>query len=301
MLKNLGFGISEEDLTDIASNINAVINASNCYSKKELKSTNILGTDNIIAFCKSYSKRLIHISSISISGDNKKCETLVNRKVFAENNLYVGQDLSDKYTISKFKAELKILEAIYDGLDAQILRLGNITGNSTSGSSNVHIKNNSFDSKLKSFLEIGAFPKTALTYSLEFTPIDFVSNAIIKILNHKSDCNIFHIMNPNLMPVTLLVQTAVDFGIELTPVSDRLMADIIKGISMDTERSYMVSNLLEDLNKDGKVLFIPSVISTSDFTDNYLKDCGFKWKKLDKPYLTKCLNFANNNGMISIL
>ena len=63
-------------------------------------------------------------------GNGEKEETIFettdninNKKVFTENDLYIGQNIKGVYTTTKFKAEIAVLEAIYDGLDAQILRL----------------------------------------------------------------------------------------------------------------------------------------------------------------------------------
>jgi len=72
----------------------------------------------------------MHISTISVSGNGEKEESVVetaeninDKKMFTENNLYIGQDLKNIYALTKFKAEVEVLEAIYNGLDAQVLRL----------------------------------------------------------------------------------------------------------------------------------------------------------------------------------
>ncbi|MFT7714147.1 UNVERIFIED_CONTAM: hypothetical protein ODX26_09350, partial [Salmonella enterica subsp. enterica serovar Meleagridis] len=72
-------------------------------------------------------------------------------------------------------------------------------------------------------IEIGAFPKETLKHALEFTPVDLCADAIIKILEYSSPCNVFHIYNPNLMPAPFLYNTFFDRGFEIIPVTDELL------------------------------------------------------------------------------
>lgn len=117
-------GLNPNDLKSfISKNITTVINAASTYDKDKLENVNVTGTENIIAFCKRYNKRLIHISTTNISGDSKREKKVKTRKVFSETSLYIGQDLSDSFSLSKFKAEFKVLKEIILGLDAQIIRL----------------------------------------------------------------------------------------------------------------------------------------------------------------------------------
>lgn len=46
-------------------------------------------------------------------------------------DLYKGQLFTSPYTKSKFYSEIKVLEAVNEGLAAQIIRLGNLTSAST--------------------------------------------------------------------------------------------------------------------------------------------------------------------------
>ncbi len=102
-------------------------------------------------------------------------------KLFTEHNLYVGQSIKGIYSTTKYKAEISVLEAIEDELDAQIVRIGNITNRYSDGMFQKNIKDNAFVRRLKSFIEIGAFPqKKLLKHALEFTPVDLCADAIIK-------------------------------------------------------------------------------------------------------------------------
>lgn len=54
-------------------------------------------------------------------------------KLFTEHDLYVGQSIKGIYSTTKYKAEISVLEAIEDGLDVQIVRIGNITNRYSDG------------------------------------------------------------------------------------------------------------------------------------------------------------------------
>ena len=126
-----GFGLSQEDLLTIINNVDVVINTAarvahygNYY---EFYNINVKSVQYAIDFCKSFNKKLYHISTLSVSGDlfdtsisNNKPNTTT---FFRENNLYIGQSLENVYVRSKFEAECLVLDSIIDGLDAYILRV----------------------------------------------------------------------------------------------------------------------------------------------------------------------------------
>ena len=254
--------------------------------KKEFEDINVKGTKNVIEFCKKYGKRLLHISTVSVSGNGEKEESIIetpenirDKKIFTENNLYIGQDLKNIYALTKFKAEIAVLEDIYNGLDAQVLRLGNITNRYSDGMFQRNTDDNAFAKRLKSYIQIGAFPRYILAHELELTPVDLAANAVIKILNYKSDCNMFHIMDPKLLEVPELIYTSQEMGMDLIPVSDQMMTDIITGILEDDDRKDIVSGIIHDLNKDKKLVYTSSIRLNTKFTENYLRNCRIPLEK----------------------
>lgn len=157
------------------------------------------------------------------------------------------------------------------------------------------MKKNTFLHKLKSFIDIGAFPKSALEYGIEFTPVDSAAKAIIKILGATSDCNVFHIMNPSLVKISHLIDTANAFGCEITTMSDRLVSDVILGMLADTERKHIVSAISNDLDENNEIVLTSPIKLMSNFTDDYLCELGLTWKKFDKGYIYKGLECFKKN------
>ena len=74
-----------------------------------------------------------------------------------ENNLYIGQYVDNDYVRTKFLAERAILEAKAEkGLDAVILRAGNLMGRYSDGEFQINLLTNAFMRSLAAFNHLGA-------------------------------------------------------------------------------------------------------------------------------------------------
>lgn len=304
---NLDLDINDYKLLDasISSVINAGALVKHFGNSQLFNSINVLGTQNVVDFCKKTNKRLLHISTISVSGNGEKDETIIetpenidNKKIFKENSLFINQNISGVYTVSKYKAELIVLEAIYDGLDAQILRMGNITNRYSDGLFQQNVEENAFAKRLKSFIEIGAFPDYLLPHSLELSPVDLCSDAVIKILENNSFCNIFHIYNSKLMPIKLLIKTLTNMKISLTAVTDELMSQILTGILNDNSKKDILSGIIHDIDSDMHLIYTSNVRIDFEFSEKYLNKIGFYWKDIDEQYIIKYMNYFKKIGFI---
>ena len=105
---------------------------------KEFKEANIKGTQKIVDFCEKFNLRLIHISTTSVSGNVSADGVYLNSHfkettIFSERDFYIGQNLDNLYIKSKFNSEEIVLDAIMKGLNAYILRIGNLTNRYSSG------------------------------------------------------------------------------------------------------------------------------------------------------------------------
>ena len=303
-------GLSDYDYNLLKNNIDVIINSGAIVKhyglKKEFEDINVLGTKNIVDFCKKENKRLLHISTMSVSGSGEKEEAIVetpeninNKKQFYETNLFIGQKIKGIYTTTKYKAELIVLEAIYDGLDAQILRLGNITNRYCDGVFQQNINNNAFAKRIKSFIEIGAAPKYLLKHSIELTPVDLASDAIVKILNHNSKCSVFHIYNTKLLPVTLLVETLRSLNYDILPMSNDMFASLLTGILADNNKKDILSGIIYDLDESKKLIYTYDVRLHATFTEEYLKHLSFDWKNIDENYIIKYMNYFKKINFIN--
>ena len=295
-------GLSDVDINNLNKNISTIINSGAIvkhFGQKALfEQINIKGTENVVKLCKILNKRLLHISTISISGNGEKENTIeenienINSKiVFSEENLYVGQKLNGIYTKTKFEAEKIILNEVMNGLDAQILRIGNIVNRFSDGKFQINTSENAFAQRIKSFIEIGAFPEYSLYHAIDLTPVDLCAEAIIKILNYNSPCTILHVYNTNLLPLKLFFETLNEMKINLLPVSDEKMTNIIEELLNDPSKKDILSGIIQDLDSNKHLVYTSNIKLDSSFTENYLKYIGFSWKNLDKNYIMKYINY----------
>lgn len=298
-------GLSQNDINEIYKNVDIIINSGALvkhYGTDSLfESINVLGTSNVVKFCQKFNIRLIHISTISVSGNGEigieQKELL--KSSFSESDLYIGQTVSGIYTYTKLKAEYIVLKAISSGLNGMILRIGNITNRFEDGMFQKNYNDNAFAKRLKSFIEIGAFPDYFLDHELELTPVDICAKAIISAINYESNCNLLHIYNNNLLSIKLLLQTLTDLGIKLIPVPKLMMSDIITGILQDNSRKEILSGIIYDLDKNKNLIYTSNISLESKFSNKYLAQTGFHWNKITETYLKKCFNYFNNINFIN--
>lgn len=297
------FGLDYATLNKLLDNINIVINSSAVvkhYGDYELfKLINIDGTKNIINFCRRFHKKLLHLSTLSVSGNMSIEENITNsitlkEKTFYEKDLFIGQDLNNAYVKSKFIAEKLVLENILLGLKAIILRLGNITNRYSDGMFQSNMNENAFFNRLQSFLKIGVIPEYLSNTLVEFTPVDICANAILKIASAKNNnFNVIHIYNPNHITVKEMVNIFKELNINVNMVSEDRFYDILINNSKDDFNT--LSSFVNDMGKDKKVNYGSNIKIKSDFSIAYLKKLGFKWPKITVDYLKKYINFLIKN------
>lgn len=302
--------LSQEDYSLLKSTITTVINAGALvkhFGTPELfNQINVDGTRNVVDFCKETNKRLIHISTISVSGNGEKEESIeetsenINyKKVFKENTLYIKQNISGIYTITKYKAEMIVLSAIKDGLNAQILRMGNITNRYSDGVFQQNVEENAFAKRLKSFIELGMFPDYLLEHAIELGPVDLCAEAVIKILDYNSICNVFHIYNPKLLPVKILINTLHELGIQIDGVDNETMSNKLTEILNDDFKKEILSGIIHDIDSKKQLIYTSNVRVKYEFSEKYLEKIGFTWKEIDREYILKYMDYFKRIGFIN--
>mgnify|MGYP004609749373 FL=1 len=218
--------------------------------------------------------------------------------MFKENTLYIGQNLEGVYTTTKYQAEIIVLKAIEDGLDAQILRMGNITNRYSDGVFQQNVEENAFAKRLKSFIELGVVPEYLLQHSVELGPVDLCAEAVIKILQYNSECNVFHIYNPKLLPIKLFINTLNEIGINIKGINEDEMTKKLIEILNDNFKKEILSGIIHDISKNKKLIYTSNVKIDCEFTEKYLEKIGFFWKDIDKEYILKYMNYFKKIGFI---
>ncbi len=293
------FGLNMQLYEDIVEHISIVINSSanvkHYGNFKNFEDINIGLTKKAIAFCESYKKRLIQISSISVSGQIDKKEKMN----FSEKNLYIGQNLENVYIKSKFEAERILLEHIAKGLKAQILRLGNITNRYVDGKFQINPKENAFIGRIQSFVKLGMMPKSLLNAKLEFTPVDLCGLAIISIMqNYVPDFSVFHLFNKDFITMRQFVETLKKENINLKIVQEEEFHNRIKDTLMDENKKDILAGIINELNSDNNFEISSNINILSEFSRSFLYTIDFNWSKIDNAYIEKYIQYFKNIKLI---
>ena len=296
-LDNLG--LTDNQIQDLSNNISCVINSAAIVKHygyyAEFEKINVTGVKNLIDFCKKYDKKLIQISTISVSGNTLTDlgiqEHSFDKDVnFTEKDLYINQSLNNVYVRSKFEAEKLILENIInDSLDALILRVGNITSRFSDGKFQPNSNENAFLNRLKAFIELRVIPDYILDDYIEFSPVDNLAKAIIETIKYVSpSINVLHLYNQNHVYISDLLKMLPKDLIRI--VSDKEFKNILNKNLQISANKDIISHITNDLDKNRKLIYTSNIKIKNKVSDIFLKNIKFNWNRIDKKYITKLLN-----------
>ncbi len=293
-----GFGLNQDDLLQLANSVDVVINSaanvSHYGNYNDFYNTNVKSVKNIIDFCKSFNKKLYHISTTSVSGT--KLDTsfpMLNKQdiiKFDESCLYVGQNLDNMYIHSKFEAESLILDAISKRLDGYILRMGNLMPRFKDGVFQENISSNAFINRILSFIKLGVVPDYILDEPIELTPVDYAAKSIYKLVINSNITNrVFHLYNHKYINTSKIVNISKKCNFNIEILSEDKFKEKINGILNSKQSDDLLSNLLKDFDNDLHLDYKNDIILTSNFTIRYLRKTFFRWPKISNRYLIRFL------------
>ena len=260
---------------------------------ENFKEINIDGTQNIINLCKRFKKRLYHISTISVSGmENPKSKS--SEICFSEKNFFINQDLNNVYVYTKFEAEKLVLSEINNGLDACILRLGNIVNRYSDGKFQINFSENAFINRIKAIINLKVIPKELLEHQLEFSPVDAVADAIRIITCTKNNFSVFHVYNPNFLKISTLVEYINKLGFDLKIVSDSAFSQQITKFLNNNNKKQKISGLIQYLNKNKELELEFKTIPTEEFSLQFLKKQNYTWPDINYEYINLFVTFFND-------
>ncbi|MBE5806082.1 MAG: amino acid adenylation domain-containing protein [Clostridiales bacterium] len=301
--KNLN--MSEEDLkilqTEITTIINTAATVKHYGNIQDFEKNNILGTKNIAELAFTNNIRLIHLSSISVSGNYLVKQNNRNTD-FSENDLYIGQQYEENnYVYSKLESEKVILDYMSKGLTAQIQRIGIVSGRLSDGFFQKNIQENAFYNRIKSIINMAAISNEMSLQKIEFTPVDLCAKAIVKLAkNSIANNKIFNVYNHHLINIYKLIDTLKDFNININILNSQDFNDHILDLSRKNNSS--ISGIINDFNYNENNLLTINYNYTvnihSKYTRNYLHLLNFDWPSLDTNYLTKILTHMKNVDFI---
>ena len=293
------FKLSQKVVDFLAKDVNTIIHTAAIvkhYGNFELfKKTNIDGTRRIAEFAFKNKKRLIHISSLSVSGNYLVKQN--NKNVdFSENDLYIGQHYTKNvYVNSKYDAEKIIFSYMEQGLTAEILRVGILSGRYLDGFLQKNISENAFYGRIKSLVDLHCVSKEMLDQKIEFTPVDLCAKSIVLLASSKKAENkVYHLYNHNLYTINEVLDVLKKFDVNIDVVSESDFENKILNISKDENANKSLKAIINDISigRSGLALDYGFTVNLkSDYTQNFLSKFNFTWPKNDFIYLIKLIAY----------
>lgn len=289
-------GIDQEQYCQVGSKIDAIVNTAALVKHYgdygQFEEINVNGTKHVIEFAKEFGKTLYHISTMSVSGEmnSKGPEDKIR---FTEKDFYIGQDyMSNVYVRSKFISEKLVFDAVNEGLDAYVLRMGNLTGRFSDGGFQINIDENAFYKRLKSLIVLGAVPESLMKLMLEFTPVDYAGKAVAALISGKNlSGRVYHLYNSNYYSLEAAVKEFYNLNIPVKIVSDSEFYDILTNALNDSEMQANLSGLVQDLQNRGGLDVEDKMQYSNRHTCAVLRKSGFVWPTIDSNYFNKIIRY----------
>ena len=264
--------------------VNCVANVKHFSAGNDIEMVNIESVRHLITFCLRTGSRLIHISTNSIAGMSVDGKPGPEVRL-TEQTFNIGQDINaNKYVFSKYKAEELVLEAIaHHGLNAKIMRVGNLSARQKDGEFQINFNTNNFLARLRAYVVIGMVPYQDLDRRFEFSPIDEVAHAILLLSQTPKECIVFHPCNTHRQFLSDILTGFAQAGITLPRVE---MPKFQQALEQMMENPDLVTLLrpLMAYNTSGKHT-MRWIESTNDYTTQVLYRMGFQWPPTAADYV----------------
>lgn len=251
-----------------------------------LEKINVTGVRHLTELCTSLKKRLVQISTVSVGGEGMDGRPPMERRI-AENDLYFGQRITNEYIRTKFLAERVVLEAAVNGLDAKIIRVGNLMSRQRDGEFQINFITNGFLRGLRGYAAVSAFPMGGMNEAVEFSPIDETAAAVLKLAGTTSGFTIFHACNNHRIFMSDVIYEMRASGFDIQIVPDEAFVEAVNAYAAEHETSDAVSGLIAYTSRDEGDIY--TINYTNAFTTEVLYRLGFKWSITDNQYLANAI------------
>lgn len=261
--------------------INCAANVKHFSAGTDIEDVNVGGAANGIAFCRKKGCRFVQVSTASVAGMSVDGRPDEHSKM-DETMLYFGQDLSNKYTHSKFLAERLTLEAAAEGLDVKIMRVGNLMARAEDGEFQANFKTNNFLGRLKAYHIIGNIPYADMGMDAEFAPIDVTAAAILQLAKTPEKCRVFHPYNNHTVFMGDVIETLGKSGVEIRPCEAEEYERAYREAMLDREKARHLNSLIAYQEYGKRVMPLKT---ENSYTSQALLRLGFQWPITTQEYL----------------
>lgn len=274
---------------DISTVFNCAANVKHFSNGTDIEDINVGGAVNCSKLCERLGARLIHFSTVSVSGTATE-ETNLQQNVLTEQSLYFGQDLDNKYISSKLMGERMVLEAVAErGLDAKIIRVGTLAARESDGEFQINFLTNNFMGRLRSYSILGCFPYSMIENQVCMGPIDTSCEAFLKLARTPKACCVYNAVNNHTLPLGDIIRRMNKIGIYIRFVDDADFAAALTEAQKDPEKAAILSSMTAYMNMahGKKMITIPC---EAHYTTQVLARMGFFWNASNEKYVDDFIN-----------
>ena len=263
----------------------------------EIEDVNIGGAQRCVDYCLKTGAKLVHVSTASTRG---LWAGEVKNDIFTEQRLYMGQYLGNKYIYSKFMAERLILNAVaLHGLNAKIMRVGNLAARSTDGEFQANFATNSFMGRIKVYNMLGCCPYNVRNKRVEFSPINEVAHAIVLLSSTPKECTVFHPYNIHGQFLGDVLMGLLSVGDGVRFVEQEEFNEVMEQAKDDPVMAKQMASLLayQDMAHGQKTT---DVARDNDYTTQVLYRLGFAWSPTSWDYVERMLTAIGSLGFFDM-
>lgn len=273
--------------------INCAANSKHFAKSGEIMVANYDGVLNILEFCKERDCRFIHASTISVCGRVGKSVDGEN-VLLSEQSLFVNQDCSaNEYVLSKFLAERAVLECAAQGMDAKVIRLGNLSPRFSDGHFQTNADANTFMRTFKGFARAAAYPREIMSVPLHFEPIDETAKAFLLLARTRKDSVLLHCCNDYTVSYGEMITAMHNSGIALTEMDFLDFTAKVDSLGIEDKTLMMTNIVAYGINANS---LNSAVMISSDKSNEMLAAMGFKWPETKLDYMVKFVEELKHSG-----
>ena len=274
---------------------NCAANVKHFSKGTDIEDVNIGGAMHCVKFCIRTGARLIHVSTTSVGGLSVNGIPAPD-VMLTEKSLYFGQNLGNQYTYSKFMADRIILDAVaLHGLNAKIMRVGNLAARSTDGEFQVNFQSNSYMGRIKVYNMLGCCPFGMYDAPAEFSPINETARAIVLLASTPKDCTLFHPYNNHTQLMGDILTWLGDITEGIRFVEAEEFERVMDEAQNDPKKAVYMSSLLayKDMAHGQKAVMVDR---QNTYTSQVLHRLGFYWSATSKDYCQRMLTAIGGFG-----
>lgn len=297
-------GLSPELPGNIRTIIHGAASVKHYGSYAYFDRINVQGTRHVVDCAKSIGAKLIRISTLSVSGNSMAEEFNGYRseeeKQFYETSFYIGQPLDNVYIHSKFEAEKAVYDAMLEGLEAKVIRVGNLTNRVSDYKFQPNYQQNAFLTRVKATLEFGLFPDYLMSLYSEFSPVDLTAEGIVKIARYAGGQCVFHLNSNRPLYFKRMMEILEKLHISMKVVPGDIFYEELRRTLKRTGTEYIYEAFQNDMDGQGRLVYDSNIRIRNEFTVWFMEQVGFSWNETDETYLRGYIEYFRRLGYLEV-